>query len=142
FEALVGFVLASPDAESMRRQPGSAVFLENLENFFPVAEGVEQGCDGADVECVSTQPEHVTGQPVQLGQNYPDVSCTRWCFDIEQFLYRFAIPQTVRNRGDVIHAVDVGIEHRIGAVFGNLLHSAMEVSDDALSPKNLLTIQL
>src|SRR5581483_7771160 len=33
------------------------------------------------------------------------------------------------------------IEHRVGTVLGNLLDAAMQVSDDALKPKNLLTVE-
>src|SRR5207302_10996240 len=43
---------------------------------------------------------------------------------------------------DVIQPVHVRIELRVGAVLGNLLHSAMQIPDDALCPQDLFAIQL
>ncbi len=62
--------------------------------------------------------------------------------DRQKLLDRLAITQPIGDRGDIIHAVDVGIEHRVGAVLGDLLHAAMQVADDALGSQNLLAIQL
>src|SRR5262249_20226197 len=45
------------------------------------------------------------------------------------------------DRGDVIHAVNVGIEHRVGTMFGDLLHSAVEVSNDAFGAKNFFAVE-
>ena len=64
---------SAADAEGMRRKARAAVLLENLQNLFPVAEGIEQRRHGADVERVRAQPEHVAGDAVQLGQDDADV---------------------------------------------------------------------
>ncbi len=63
-------------------------------------------------------------------------------FDVQQLFDRFAVSQAVRDRGDIVHAIHVGIEHRVGAMLGNLLHAAMEVADDALGAQNLFAVEL
>ena len=63
-------------------------------------------------------------------------------FDVQQLFYRFAVAQAVRDRGDVVHAIHVGIEHGVGAVLGNLLHSAMEVADHAFGAQNFFAVEL
>ena len=62
-------------------------------------------------------------------------------FRVEQLLDRLAVAQPVGDRGDVIHAVDVGIEHRVGAVLANLFNAAMQVADDALGAQNFFAVQ-
>ena len=59
-----------------------------------------------------------------------------------QLLDCLAVAQPVGDGSDVIHAIDVGIEHRVGAVFANLFHPAMQVADHALGAQNLLAVQL
>ena len=120
----------------------AAVLFENLQDLFAIAEAVEQRRDGADVERVRAQPNLVAGDAAQLGQDDANVLRARRRFHVQQLLDRFAVAQPVGDRGDVIHAVDVGIEHGVGAVLGNLLHAAVQVADDALGAQNLLAVQL
>jgi len=51
------------------------------------------------------------------------------------FSTAFAVSQAVGHRGDVVHAVDIWIEHRVGAAFGNLLDTTVQIADDALQAK-------
>ena len=141
-EALVGLVLAAADAEGMRREARATIFLENLEDLFPVAEGIEERRHRADIERVRAQPQLVAGDPVQLGQDHANVFGARRRLDVHQLFDRFAVAQAVRDGGHVVHAIDVGIEHRVGAVFGNLLHAAVQVADDALGAQNLFAVEL
>ena len=96
----------------------------------------------ADVERVRAQPNLVAGDAAQLGQDHADVLRARRRFHVQQLLDRLAIAQPVGDRGHVIHAVHVGIEHRVGAVLADLLHAAMQVADDALGAQNLFAVQL
>ena len=141
-KAFVGLVGAAADAEGVGGQAGAAILLENLENLFPVAEGIEKRRDGADVERVRAQPQHVAGQAVQLGENHANVLGPARSFDIQQFFNRFAVAQAIRHRRHIVHAIHVGIEHGVGAVLGDLLHSAMEISDYALGAQNFFAIEL
>ena len=63
-------------------------------------------------------------------------------FHVQQLLYRFAIAQAVRNRGYVVHAIHVGIEHGVGAVLGDLLHPAMQIADHAFGAQNFFAVEL
>ncbi len=126
----------------MRGQAGAAILFENLENFFAVAKGVEERRHGADVERVRAQPELMAGQAIQLGENYANVLRARRGFDVQKLFDRFAVAQAVRDRGHIIHAVDVWIEHGVGAVLGNFFYSAVEIADHALGAQNLLAVQL
>ena len=76
----------------MRGQPRPTIFFENLQHFFAITEGVEQRSDGADIQRVGSQPQHMAGQTIQLGEDYPDVARPRWRLHVEQFLNRLAIP--------------------------------------------------
>ena len=141
-KALVSFVLAAADAEGMRGQPSAAILFENLQNLFPVAEGVKKRRHGADIESVRAQPKLMARQAIQFRENYPNIFGSRRRFDVEEFFDRFAVAQPVRDRGHIIHAVDVGIEHGVSAVLGNFFDPAMQVADHALRAQNLLAIQL
>src|SRR5262249_51643690 len=55
FESVVGLVQQPADAEGMSGQARSAVILEDLENFFALAETIKDWCDGADIERMSSQ---------------------------------------------------------------------------------------
>ena len=119
----------------------AAVLFVDLENLFPVAESVEKRCDGANIERVRAQPELVAGDAVQLGEDHADILGARRSFDIEQLLDCLAVAQPIRDRGHIIHAVDVRIEHRIGAVFADLFHAAVQVADDAFQAKNFFAVE-
>ena len=79
--------------------------------------------------------------PVQFGEDDADVLCPGGRLNAQQLLNRFTISEPIRDRGYVVHAVDVGIEHRIGAVLGNLLDAAVQVSDDALKPQDFFAVK-
>ena len=87
------------------------------------------------------KPQHMAGQPVQFGQDHPDVIGAGRRFQIQQLLDCFAISQPVGDRGYVIHAVDVGIEHRVSAVFRDFFHAAMQIADDTLGAENFFTVE-
>ena len=141
FEAFVGFVQTAADAERVRGQARAAVLLENLQDLFAIAEGVEKRRHRADVERVRAQPKLVAGETVEFRQDDADVVSAGRRFDVEQLLDCFAVSEAVRDRGDVVHAVDVRIEHRVGAMFGDLFHAAVQVADDALEAHNLLAVE-
>ncbi len=141
FEAGVGFVLAAADAEGMRGEARAAVLFENLEDLFPVAEGIEERRHRADVERVRAQPKLVAGNALEFRQDHANVLRARRGFDVQQFLDRFAVAQPVRHGGAIVHAIDVGIEHRVGAVLGDFFDAAMKVSDDAFGAQNFFAVE-
>jgi hypothetical protein len=141
-EAIVGLVEQPADAEGVGGETRAAVFFEDFEGLLAFAEAIEHRRDGADIERVRTQPEQVAGDAVQLGEDDAHGLGARRGFHIEQLLHRQAVAQPVGDGGHVIHAVHVGVELRIRAVFGDLLHAAVQVADDAIRPQDFFAIQL
>ena len=141
-EAVVGLVLQAADAEGVRGEPRAAVLLEDLEDFFALAQAVEHRRDGADIERVGAQPQQVAGDAVQFGEDHAHGLRARRRFHVQQLLDRQAVAQAVRDRGHVVHAVHVGVELRVGAVLGDLLHAAVQVADHALGAQDLFAVQL
>src|ERR1035441_6869478 len=88
-----------------------------------------------------SRPLEVAGDAVQFGEDDADALRARRRFHVEHFLHGQAVAQSVGDGRDVVHAVHVGIELRVGAVLGNLLHAAMEIADDAFGSQDLLAIQ-
>ena len=75
----------------MSGQARAAIFFENFEDLFPIAKSIEKRRNSADVERMRPQPEHVAGQPIQLGENYADVFRTRRSFNVQQFFNCLAV---------------------------------------------------
>ena len=75
----------------MSGQARAAILLKNLEDLFPIAKSIKKRRDGADIERMRSQPEHVAGQPIQLGENYADVFRARRSFNVQQFFNGLAI---------------------------------------------------
>ncbi len=132
FKPFVGLVLQTADAEGMGGEARAAIFLEDLEDLLALAQAVEDGRDGADIEGVGAEPKEVAGDAVQFGEDDADCLSAGGRFDVEKLFDREAVAQAVGNGGDVIHAVDIGGELLIGAVFADLFDAAVEVADDAL----------
>ena len=141
-ETVVGLVQQPADAEGVGGEPRAAVLLENLERFFALAQAIENRRNGADIEGVRAQPQQMAGDAVQLGEDHAHRLRPRRRFDVEQLLDRQAVAQAVGDRGHVIHAVHIGGELLIGAVFADLLHPAVQVADDALGAVDFLAVEL
>ena len=83
----------------------------------------------------------MAGDAIELGEDDAHRLRARRSFYVENLLDREAVTQAVGDRGHIIHAVDIRVELGEGAVFGDLLHTAVQVSDDAIGPQDLLAIQ-
>ena len=116
----------------MRRQTGAAIVLENLQDFFALAKGIEKDGHRADVESVRSEPEQVAGDAVQFRHDDADVLGARRRGNAEQFFDGFAVAETIRNRRDVVHAIECRNPLAVGLSFAEFLDAAMQVSDDAL----------
>ena len=131
FEAVVGFVLQAADAEGVSGEPRAAIFLENFQNFFALAEAIKNWRQRADIKRMGAEPEQVAGDSLQLRQDRADHARPRRGFHAHQFFNRFAVAQAIRNRCDVIHAVHVGRELLVAAMLGDFFDAAVQVADDA-----------
>src|SRR5580700_12186866 len=142
FETGVSLILAAANAKRMRSQARPTVLFENLEDLLSIPKRIEKWRHRSDIERVRAQPKLVAGDAVQLGQNYANILRSWRRFYIQQFFNRLAVTQAVRYGGDVVHPVDVGIEHRVGAVLGDFFHAPVQVSDDAFGAQNFLAVKL
>ena len=83
----------------------------------------------------------MAGQAVQFGQNNANILRARRRLHAEQLFHGFAVSQSVRDRGNIIHPVDVGIEHRVGPVLGDFFHAAVEIADDAFEAQTFFAVE-
>lgn len=141
-EGVMEFVLEAADAEGVGGEAGAAVVLEDLEDIFTLAHGVEEGGHGAEVEGGCAEPEQVGGDAVEFGEDDADELGARGRLDADEFFDSEAIAEAIGDGGDVIHAIDVGGELGVGAVFADFFDAAVEVADDAFDRLDAFAIEL
>ena len=134
--------MQAADAERVGGQPRAAIFLEDFQNLFALAETIEDRRERADIERMRPEPEQVAGDALQFRENRAHHSRARRRFGTQQFFDGFAIAQAVRDRRDVIHAVHVRRELLIAAMFGDFFDAAMQVADDAFGLDHALAVEL
>ena len=125
----------------MRGEPRAAIFFENLQDLFPLAQAVKQRRQGANVERMRPQPEQMARNPLQLRKDRSNHPRAKRRLRSQQLFDRLAVAQAVRNGRDVIHTVHVGRELRVGAVLGDFLYTTMQVADHALRANHFFAIQ-
>jgi len=86
------------------------------------------------------QPQQWLAMRFQLGEDDAHRLRPRRRLHVQQFLHRQAVAQAVGDGGHVVHAVHVGVELRVGAVFGDLLHPPVQVTDDAIGAHHLFAV--
>ena len=101
----------------MRGEARAAVVLEDLENLFALAHGIEQRRYSADIERMRAEPQQMTRDAIKFCQNDASHLRTRRSFDADKTFNCKAIPEPVRDRGNVVHPVHIRNEHRVRAVF-------------------------
>ncbi len=79
---------------------------------------------------------------LQLRKNYANHARPHGSFYSHQLFDRFAVAQSIGDGRDIIHAVNIGSELRVGAVLGNFFNAAMQISDDAFRADNFFAVQL
>src|SRR5215472_2931250 len=140
-EAVVGLVLQTADPERVGCQAGAAVFLEDFEDFFALAETVEQRRESADVQSVRAEPHKVARDALQFGENGANDLGARRRFGTEKFFDRLAVAQAVADCGDVIHTVDVRSKLLVGPVFGDFFDAAVKIAYDALGATDAFSVK-
>ena len=83
----------------------------------------------------------MVGDAVELEHQHADVAGALGHRHVGQALWGVDHDRFVKHAGRVIHAADVGHEHHVRAVLGDLLHAAVEVADDRLAIHHVLTVQ-
>ena len=141
-ERVIGLVLQPADAERMRGQARPAVLFKNLQDFFTLAEAIEERSKCTNVQSMSAEPQEVAGDPLQLRQNRSNHARARWSFHNQQFFHCLAISQAAADSRDIVHAVDVRSKLLIRAVLCDFLNAPVQISDDALRADDTLSIEL
>ena len=141
-KSVVDLILRAADAKHVRREPRSAVVLENLQDFLPLAEAIEEHRDCSEINGVSAEPKQMTRNAIQLCHDHTNVLRARRRRDAEQLLYGFTIAKTIGNRRDVIHTVESGNELAVRLGFPELFHAPVQVPDDTLGINDPFTIEL
>ena len=118
------------DPHAVVGQPGATVLLEQIENELTLTQGVHEHRHRPDVHGVSAQPETMTGDPLELGEDGADVSRPPGHLHLHQLLDRLAVALVVRGGRDVVHPV--GQQDDLGPVpvLGQLLDAPMDVPHD------------
>src|SRR5215472_7643698 len=141
-QRVVGLVLQAADAKCMRGQPRSAIFFENFQDFFALAETVENRRKCANVERVRSEPQKMAGDALQLSQNRSNHFRAWWSFHNQQLFDGLAISEAIADRRDVIHPVNIRRELLIRAVFRDFLNTAVQIPDHAFGADNALAVEL
>ena len=142
FKTVVGFVEQAADAKGVGGQARAAILLKDFQNFFPLAEAVEDRRHRPDIQRVRAQPEQVAGDALQLGEDGAHPARPRRRFRAQQFFHRFAVAQAVGDRRHVVGAVHVGSELSIGTGLADFLHPAVQVADDAFRTDDFFPVEL
>src|SRR5207247_4337897 len=96
-KSVVDLILRAADAKHVRREPRSAVVLENLQDFLPLAEAIEEHRDCSEINGMSAEPEQMTRNAIQLCHDHANVLCASQRRDAQQLLYGCTLPEAVRN---------------------------------------------
>ena len=126
----------------MRGQARPAVLFKNLQDFFALAEAIEERSKCTNVQSMSAEPQEVAGDPLELRQNRSNHTRARWSFHNQQFFHCLAISQAAADSRDIVHAVDVRSKLLIRAVLCDFLNAPVQISDDALRADDTLSIEL
>src|SRR5579884_2986756 len=79
--------------------------LENLQNFLPLAEAVEENGHRSEVNRMRAEPNQMRRNPLQFRQHHSHVLRALRHLEPKQLLHRQAIHQVVPERIEVIHPV-------------------------------------
>ena len=131
----------SADAHRVVGQPRAAVLLEEVEDQLALAERVEEHGHRADVHRVRPEPEAMAGDPLQLGENRPDVMGAARHLELHQLLDRLAVAEVVGRRRDVVHPVGEQDDLRPVAALAQLLDPAVQVADHHVGADDPLAVQ-
>jgi hypothetical protein len=122
-------VVGAAEGEIAVRQPGAAGVLEQVEDVFAFAEGVQERAETAEVEPVGAHADEVRGDAVHLRDE--DAKHLRLLGDLQpgKLFDREAEPEVHVHRGEVVHPVRVRDELDRGDVLADLLGAAVEVAE-------------
>jgi hypothetical protein len=116
---------SNPDIAWKKPEPGNQ--LVDVEQQLALPNGVEEHRDGADLHCVRAQPEEVTGDALQLGNENADVLDPLWHLEPQELLDTERVRQAVRLGGQVVHPFDERDDLLPLLLLGCLLDARMQI---------------
>ena len=129
------------DAHRVVRQPCAAVLLEQIQDQLALAERVEEHRHRADVHRVRAEPQAVARDPLQLGEDRPDVARAPGHLERHQLLDGLAVAEVVAGRGDVVHPIGDEDDLHPVALLAQLLDAAMQVADHHVGADHPFTVE-
>ena len=123
-------------------EAGTGDLIQNVEDLFPIVEGVEEGGNAAQIQEEGSEPKEVAGNSVELVGNDADVHGPVRDFDCQDLLYGLAVAQVVDHATEVVDARAVGQELKSGSVLCHLLVRAMAVANHWLGLDDFLSSQV
>ena len=110
-------------------QPGAAGFLEQVEDFLALAEGIQERAERAEVEAVGPHADEVAGDAAHLGDDHAQVAGLLGKLVVEQLLDAQRPAEIHVHPGQVVHPVGVGNPLPRREVLADLLGTAVQVAD-------------
>src|SRR5262249_33600318 len=130
------------DPKRVSRESRADEVFKNLEDLFALAKTIKQNRDGSDIDRVRAKPQQMRSYSLEFRQNHSKLLGALWHFDLKQPFDSLDVTEVSRNRGDVVEAIPVRRDHRVGVVFGDLLNASMQIADVAIQIHDGLAVQL
>src|SRR5690606_29852832 len=139
-ETFIEVVANAADPQGVVEHAGARQLLEDVEQAFPFAEGVEEGGHSAQVQGERAKPEQVAGDALHFAHDDPDVLGALGHFDAHQLFRRHHVSPLAGDGREVVGAVAVGDDHLHRAPFRDLFEAAVQVADVRLERQNPLAV--
>ena len=122
------------DAEIAGHHALAGEHLEDAQNFFALAEAVEEHAHRADIDGVRAQPHQMAVEARQFGQHHAHPLRQRRNFQAQQLFRRQAVHQIVRKRREIIDAVRQRDALLVGLRLEFLFDAGVQIADIRARP--------
>ncbi len=117
------------DAEVAGHHPLAGHHLEDAENFFALAEGVEEHGEGANVHGMRAQPDEVRIEAGDLGEQDANPLGALGDFELKELLDGQAVTEVVGHGAEIIDAVGEGNDLLVELRFAGFFDAGVKVAD-------------
>ncbi len=133
---------AAAKAHVVAHHPRTGELLEQVQNFFALAEGIHQRRPACShLLNQKTDRRSVVLHPRQLAKNHPQIFGPLRNRLPGQLLYRQCVSPVVGQRAHVVQPIGEWHRAQVADPFGNLLVIAMQIAEDRLQPDHPLPVQ-
>jgi hypothetical protein len=110
-------------------EAGAAGFLEQVEDSFAFAEGIEERAERAEVQAIGPHADEMAGDSLHLGDDHAKVAGFFGELVVEQLLDAQRPAEIHAHPGQVVHAVGVGDPLPRREVLADFFGAAVEIAD-------------